>query len=187
MLQGKPMKKITQRLVEKAGESRSLRYAARRARMRRERDCRAAPVGMTVVDGGGRSKDGPYKDEPKTQGHTPCLGHPQFEEVGFGGGACNRKSGGPSKLPSKIGASRVNKPPHSKIGRKPRRKDIADMGRSMLRPYRGKPRSTVRSDCATRRTEERPAPQNRPGRKERASEGRALQKPTQEPTLRGSG
>jgi len=25
-----------------------------------------------------------------------------------------RKSGGPSKLPSKIGASRVNKPPHSK-------------------------------------------------------------------------
>jgi len=104
------MKKITQRLVEKAGESRSLRYAARRARMRRERECRAAPVGMTVVDGGGRSKDGPYKDEPKTQGHTPCLGHPQFEEVGFAGGACSGKSGGPSKLPSKIGASRVKRP-----------------------------------------------------------------------------
>jgi len=26
---------------------------------------------------------------------------------------CRSKSGGPSKLPSKIGASRVNKPPHS--------------------------------------------------------------------------
>ncbi len=72
---------------------------------------------MTVVDGGGRSKDGPYKDEPKTQGHTPCLGHPQFEEVGFGGGACNRKNGGALKLASKIGASRVNKPPHSKVGK----------------------------------------------------------------------
>jgi hypothetical protein len=47
-------KKITQRLVEKAGESRSLRYAARRARMRRERKCRAAPVGMTIVGGGGQ-------------------------------------------------------------------------------------------------------------------------------------
>src|SRR5208337_4275558 len=32
---------------------------------------------------------------------------------------CNCKSGGPSKLPSRLRASRVNKPPHSKSAEEP--------------------------------------------------------------------
>src|SRR5208282_1643394 len=46
-----------------------------------------------------------------------------------GDGGC--KSGGPSKLPSRL---RVNKPPHSKMGKEPRRSDRADMGRSSAAP-----------------------------------------------------
>src|SRR5208283_2777151 len=56
-----------------------------------------------------------------------------------GDGGC--KSGGPSKLPSRLRASRVspsrlrvNKPPHSKMGKEPRRSDRADMGRSSAAP-----------------------------------------------------
>jgi len=57
-------------------------------------------------------------------------------------GSC--KSGGPSKLPSRIGASRVNKPPfeaqgkpHSKIGkRNPSTLGIVrTWGAAVLRPY----------------------------------------------------
>ena len=37
------------------------------------------------------------------------------DEAEFVSGACSSKSGGPSKLPSRLRASRVNKPWHSKL------------------------------------------------------------------------
>ena len=73
--------------IEGRGErARSLSLAARRAKMRRGRESGPLRSGMTVRCWGRAILPAPLRaqvfereEEPKTQAHTPCLGHPDEE------------------------------------------------------------------------------------------------------------
>ena len=100
------------------------------------------------------------------RGHEDRVFHVAGDELQIVGGDGGCKSGGPSKLPSRLRARRVNKPPQSRASETRRfcrdpstpahkrrgpavgmttGRWVARWGAAVLRPYKGEPKSTVLS------------------------------------------